>query len=163
VGRFTPIGGDAMLAPVNDAFRERLWPGPTGWAVAAGLGVLVGLVLFPVSIALAWGVGAAAVALALVVAAALTPRVEVAEGELRAGSAHIPLELLGAVTPLAGEALRTALGPELDARAYVCLRGWVHSAVRVELTDPQDPTPYWIVSTRRPHELVTALGATTRP
>ncbi len=147
-----------MLAPVASPFRERLWPGPSGWLVAAGLGALVGLVLFPVSVSLAWGVGIAAIVLALVVSAALTPRVEVAGGELRAGSAHIPLDLLGPATPLAGEALRAALGPDLDARAYVCLRGWVHSAVRVPLLDPQDPTPYWIVSTRRPGALVAALA-----
>jgi len=150
-----------MLAPVNDAFRERLWPGPTGWLVAAGLGALVGLVLFPISVPLAWAVGAAAVALALVVAAALTPRVEIADDELRAGSAHIPLSLLGTATPLVGEALRTALGPDLDARAYVCLRGWIHSGVRLEVVDLQDPTPYWIVSTRRPHALVAALAQAT--
>jgi hypothetical protein len=147
-----------MLAPVNDAFRERLWPGPTGWLVAAGLGALVGLVLLPVSTGLAWGVGAGAVVLALLVTASLASRVEVAAGELRAGSAHIPVALLGTATPLAGEALRTALGPDLDARAYVCLRGWVHSAVRVELLDPADPTPYWVVSTRRPDALAAALS-----
>jgi len=153
-----PIRDDAMLAPVDETFRERLWPGPGGWLIAAGLGALVGLVLFPISVALAWGVGAAAVVLALVVTAALTPQIAVTGGELRAGSAHIPLPLLGDATPLAGDELRTALGPDLDARAYVCLRGWVHTAVRVELTDPEDPTPYWIVSTRRPRALVAALA-----
>jgi hypothetical protein len=154
-----PIRDDAMLWPVNDAFRERLWPGPAGWLIAAGLGALVGLVLFPISVGLAWGVGALAVVLALVITAALTPQVAVAGGELRAGSAHIPLPLLGPATPLADDGLRTALGPDLDARAYVCIRGWVHTAVRVELMDPEDPTPYWIVSTRRPRALVAALSA----
>jgi hypothetical protein len=146
-----------MLAPVTDAFHERLWPGPGGWLIAAGLGSLIGLVLFPVSLALAWAVGIAAVIVALVVTVALTPRVAVAGGELRAGAAHIPVSLLGDATTLSGEALRTALGPDLDARAHVCLRGWIHSAVRVELMDPEDPTPYWIVSTRRPAELAAAV------
>ncbi|MBN9375304.1 MAG: DUF3093 family protein, partial [Cellulomonas sp.] len=95
-----------MLAPVTAPFHERLWPGPAGWLVAAGLGALVGLVLFPVSIALAWGVGAVAVVLGLVAAAALTPQVAIAGGELRAGSAHIPVDLLGEATPLSGDALR---------------------------------------------------------
>lgn len=146
-----------MLAPVDVAFRERLWPGPVGWLVAVGLGALVGLLLYPISLGLAWGVGVAAVLLALVVAVALTPRVEVSGGELRAGAAHVPLSLLGEATPLSGDALRAALGPEADARAYLCLRGWVHSAVRVELTDPGDPTPYWVISTRHPAALVAAL------
>lgn len=145
---------------MDHPYRERLWPGPGGWLVTAGLGALVGLVLFPVSTGLAWGVGAAAVGAAVGLTAALTPRVEVSGGELRAGAAHIPLSLLGAVTPLSGEALRSALGPDLDARAYVCLRGWVHGAVRLGVVDPDDPTPYWIVSTRNPPALCAALTGT---
>lgn len=145
---------------MDHPYRERLWPGPGGWLVAAGLGALVGLVLFPVSTGLAWGVGAAAVAATVGLTAAATPRVEVSLDELRAGAAHVPLSLLGDVTPLSGEALRSALGPELDARAYVCLRGWVHGAVRLDLVDPDDPTPYWIVSTRNPSALCAALTGT---
>jgi hypothetical protein len=30
--------------------------------------------------------------------------------------------------------------------------------VRVELTDPEDPTPYWLVSSRRPDALARALA-----
>lgn len=86
-----------------------------------------------------------------------TPRVRVRGGELSAGAARIPIDLVRDPRPLVGEELREALGPGLDARAYLCLRGWVHSAVRVDVDDPQDPTPYWIVSTRRPDELVAAL------
>jgi hypothetical protein len=46
----------------------------------------------------------------------------------------------------------------LDGRAYLCLRGWISPVVRVELDDPDDPTPYWLVSTRRPAQLVAALA-----
>ena len=35
------------------------------------------------------------------------------------------------------------------------------SGVRLEVVDPQDPTPYWIVSTRLPHALVAALAEAT--
>ena len=147
----------------DDAFHERLWPGAGGWLVATGLGVFVGLVLFPLSIGLAWGVGVAVAVAAVVVTAVTTPRVEVVGGELRAGAAHVPLSLLGDATPLSGDALRSALGPDLDARAYVCLRGWVHSAVRVDVTDPADPTPYWLVSTRRPAALAATLRQADHP
>ena len=34
---------------------------------------------------------------------------------------------------------------------------------QVALEDPEDPTPYWIVSTRRPDDLVAALGGVARP
>jgi hypothetical protein len=34
----------------------------------------------------------------------------------------------------------------------------VGPVVRIEVTDPHDSTPYWIVSTRHPDALVAALG-----
>ena len=46
----------------------------------------------------------------------------------------------------------------LDARAHVCLRAWARTAVRVEVVDPADPTPYWLVSTRHPARLAAAIG-----
>jgi hypothetical protein len=39
------------------------------------------------------------------------------------------------------------------------VRGWIPGVVRVELRDPEDPTPYWIVSSRRPQELAKALSS----
>ena len=44
-----------------------------------------------------------------------------------------------------------------DARAYLLLRPYRKKAVKVSLSDPADPTPYWLVSTRRPDALAAAL------
>ena len=38
------------------------------------------------------------------------------------------------------------------------LRPWVSTTVELTLADPADPVPYWLVSTRRPGALATALG-----
>jgi len=139
-------------------FSERLWPSVGGWLLAPGLGVAIGLILLPLG-SLVAAVGALATAAAAVAGlAATSPVVEVAHGRLRAGRAQVPLELVGTATPAAGEEARQERGPRLDARAYLCIRGWVDPVVRVELTDPQDPTPYWLVSTRRPDQLVAALA-----
>jgi hypothetical protein len=81
----------------------------------------------------------------------------VSDGVLRAGSARIPVALLGPAQALDVAAMRHELGPGLDARAYVCLRAWARTGVRVALDDPADPTPYWLISTRRPQLLVEAL------
>jgi len=149
------VAGGAAAAP----FSERLWPGPGGWTLVGALVVMLAIVLVPLGTAAtvlglltATGVAVAAVVL-------LTPRVEVRDGELLAGAAHVALALLGEARVLTGEELRHELGPGLDARAHLCLRGWIGSAVRVELVDPQDPTPYWVVSTRRAQELVAAVAA----
>jgi hypothetical protein len=43
-------------------------------------------------------------------------------------------------------------------RAFMLLRGYVPTAVRVEVSDPDDPTPYLYLSTRRPEQLARVLG-----
>lgn len=139
-------------------FRERLSPGPGAWCGALGLGVIVGVALWPLVATASVGVGALVAAGTVVALVASAPVVAVDGGELRAGKAHAPLDALGEVTTLGSdEEMRAALGPGLDARAYVCLRAWARTGVRVEVTDPTDPTPYWLLSTRRPDELAAAL------
>jgi hypothetical protein len=39
------------------------------------------------------------------------------------------------------------------------LRSYVPTALRVEVTDPADPTPYLYLSTRDPEALAAAIGA----
>lgn len=141
-------------------FRERLWPSWWVWAVGLGFGMSLGLVVMrvagPLTVALTAGVTTVLVLGLLVV---WTPRIEVSDGVLRVGRAHVPLQLLDGAEALSGEPARLARGPQLDARAYLCLRGWIPAVVRIHLADPQDPTPYWLVSTRRPDALLAALGA----
>ena len=48
-------------------------------------------------------------------------------------------------------------GQRLDARAWLVIRGWVSPVVKIPVTDPVDPAPYWLVSTRRPALLVDAI------
>jgi hypothetical protein len=86
-------------------------------------------------------------------------RLAVADGEFRAARAHIALEHLGPAEILDAEGTRLALGPAADARAFLVTRPYLKQAVRVPLDDPADPTPYWLVSTRRPEALAAALNA----
>ena len=85
-------------------------------------------------------------------------RITVADGVFRAGRAHIEGRHLGAVEALDAEQTRRTAGPEADARAYLVLRPYLKRAVRVQITDPADPAPYWLVSSRRPEELAGALS-----
>ncbi|WP_425956957.1 DUF3093 domain-containing protein [Xylanimonas sp. McL0601] len=145
-------------------FRERLLPGAGVLAAAGGVGLLVLIILLPIAptAALVAGVLVAAAGMLWLVAGA--PVVAVRDGELWAGRAHVPVTLLGEAQVLATrEQVREELGARLDARAHVLLRSWVPTAVRVVLEDPADPTPYWLVTTRRPEELAAALHAATGP
>jgi len=101
-----------------------------------------------------------AVAVPLLVAALVAlgrTRVQVVDGELRVGKAALPLRHVGRADVVERRGKQAALGPELDPSAFVLHRGWVGPLVRVEVTDPADPTPYWVLSVREPDRLITAL------
>jgi hypothetical protein len=101
-----------------------------------------------------------AVAVPLLVGALLwlgRTRVQVSENELRVGSAVLPLRYVGRADVVPREDKQTALGPELDPAAFMVHRAWIGPVVRVEVTDPDDPTPYWVVSVRNPDALLAAL------
>ena len=138
---------------------ERLTPSLVYWTLPVLTGIFGALVLAPFGVlAAATGAVAALVAVALLLArgAAL---VAVAGGELRVDRAHIPVSFISRVEPLTAAEAKDALGPGLDARAFVCTRPWVATAVRAHLADPADATPYWLIATRRPRELTAAITA----
>lgn len=151
------VPADGPAGPT--AFRERVLPGPGGWLTAPAFAAVLAVALWPASPPLGVAVGALAAVAGLAALWWTSPVVAVHDGTFRAGRAAIPVALLGPVTTLDAPGMRTELGPRLDARAYVCLRAWARTGVLVPLEDPQDPTPYWLVSTRRPHDLARALDA----
>lgn len=112
--------------------------------------------------ALAWGITAALVALfSATMLAYGSPRITVTDGALQAGNARIEVAYLGVAEPLDAEQARLAAGRDADARAYLLLRPYLKHAVRVEITDPADPAPYWLLSTRHPQSLARAISALT--
>ncbi|GEL96981.1 DUF3093 domain-containing protein [Cellulomonas terrae] len=154
--RGTPLPSSRAAAPT---YTERLWLGPLGWVLLVVFAAMMSIAFVPLDPRVAALVGAGVLVAGAVALVGLAPRVEVRDGVFRAGGAHIPVELLGAARALDADETRAELDTRLDARAHVCLRGWIHTAVRVEVQDPEDPTPYWVVSTRRPTALAAALHA----
>lgn len=141
------------------SYRERLWPAAWMYVVIALVIPATMLVFTPISIPA--GIATAIVLVvgctALLVRAA--PTIAVESGELLAGRARIPVVLLGETVAARGEEARLERGPGLDARAHLVLRGWIDPVVRIAVVDPDDPTPYWLVSTRRPVELAAAIAS----
>jgi hypothetical protein len=86
-------------------------------------------------------------------------RITVADGELRVDDARIPVGFVCDVTVLDATSKRLVLGPHAEPYAFVVQRPWVAGAVQVHLDDPADPTPYWLVSSRRPAALAAAIRA----
>jgi hypothetical protein len=83
--------------------------------------------------------------------------IEVNGGELRIDRAHIDFMYLGKVTALSADEMKKIRTRDADPAAYLAIRFWVSAGVKVEIKDPRDTTPYWIISTKRGEDLVKAL------
>lgn len=114
-----------------------------------------------------WGVIVAVVALAAVVwVLVYTSRNRVvverdASGEvwLRTGGASLPRSAVSRTVPVPPTARQAAMGRQLDPAAFVVHRTWIPAMAMLVLDDPDDPTPYWLVSTSEPEALLAAFGA----
>lgn len=137
-----PLAGAALLA----ASVRRGYPGLPGWLPYA--------VLLPIAVYMMLAMSRSRIR--------VIPEygdVESQQAELHVGQAHLPVRFIGSVEVIGKDAKRLALGPHLDPAAYIVHRGSIGPLLRVELTDPDDETPYWLFSTRKPERLARALGA----
>ena len=88
------------------------------------------------------------------------PVIKVGKTTLTVGRASIPRSLLGRIDEIAKEQIFQERGPKLDPAAYKVFQGTVKTALKITIMDANDPTPYWILSTRKPAQLATVLKAT---
>ena len=163
-GDSTPDTGST--APENSVlYSERLWVPIWWWGAGAAVAVLLAAEIHMGAPGIrAW---LPYVLLLPLIAWALFAfsrlRVEVVAGatgaELRVGSAHLPLDVASKAAVVPGTAKSAALGRQLDPLAFVQHRTWVKQMVIVVLDDPDDPTPYWLVSSRRPAELARIVNS----
>ncbi len=150
------------LAAAPIEYRERLYV-PLRWWVQATMFLATVWLAFVVALPtwIAWAGAGFLLALVYGLFAWVgASKIEVRDGVLYAGPARIALGYLGAVDPLDKEATRRVHGVEADVRAFLHTRPYLSRSVRVTIDDPDDPTPYWLVSTRHPDRLAAALTGT---
>ena len=151
--------------PVHELYDERLGVPLRWWALATMFLASV-LIAFLVATPLWLALTGTALLTAVVVVVFVnygSARVGVAEGMLHAGRAHIEVRHVGEAVALDAEGLRLLAGRDADARAYLLLRPYLSRGVRVDITDPADPAPYWLVGSRHPAQLVAAIEAARVP
>lgn len=146
----------------GDRYAERLSV-PWWWWLAAV--VVTGVVGHEIQLSAhdsPWGLlgylGAAIVCAMVLVSMGHTRIRVTADGELHAGKARLPRSVIARGASVPASAKSAALGRQLDPAAFLIHHAWVKTMVLLVLDDPDDPTPYWLVSTRRPAELLSALG-----
>jgi hypothetical protein len=141
-----------------NSYRERL--SPSWWMVVAVGFVMPATVLIFLPLSLPVGVlaGVGMWAGALAILWIFSPVIEVRNGVLRVGNARIDATYIGPVQAFRGHDARHEKGPGAHGLAWMSLRPWVDPVVKITVLDSDDPIPYWLVSTRRPEELISSLG-----
>ncbi|GHJ49643.1 hypothetical protein Cs7R123_69850 [Catellatospora sp. TT07R-123] len=152
----TGVGAARPAARHTERLTVPLWMWPVAVLVAGVLAAEIGLgapglrtwmpyaVLLPLALAGLWRLGRI--------------RVAVTGDEFQVDDARLPLRAVSRAIALDGATRRELLGPSADPLAFVVQRPWIAEAVQVVLDDPDDITPYWVVSTRRPDALARALN-----
>jgi hypothetical protein len=160
---------DTRAAAQSVRYRERLWVPWWWWPLALALASLIAVevnkgvrslpdwasfaVLLPVAVAVLLWFGRIEVQVA--------PN-QSGEVELWVGAAHLPVGVVARSAEVPRSAKSAALGRQLDPAAYVVHRAWIGPMVLLVLDDPDDPTPYWLISSRHPERVISALTADPR-
>lgn len=155
-------------------YSERWWPSAGVWTSLVVISLLAAATVVPIGWPwpLITSTGAAVGVTAAVLRTCHTLRVT--DTALTVGDRCLPRRRIVAATPLSDHDRRKAMGPLLDARSPLAVRGWIPTAVLVECTldteaehtgetedcvDTEHRTlaPPWIISTRYPQALCDAL------
>jgi len=153
----------SRVATQTVRYRERLWVPWWWWPIGVGLSAVLA---FEVNMGIRnlpnWLPYAVLAVVAVGVLLWLS-RIEIRvvddgeEVELWAGEAHLPASVITRSAAIPRSAKSAALGRQLDPAAHVLHRNWVGPMALVVLDDPDDPTPYWLVSCRNPERVLAAL------
>lgn len=96
--------------------------------------------------------------LIVLIALKTTLVIEVDESEMRAGPAHIELKYLGKATVLDSKEMGRLRTRDADPASFLIFRFWRSTGVKVEINDPRDQTPYWLITSKRNNELAEILN-----
>ena len=144
--------------PAQPIYAERLAI-PRRWWVIATVGVALGGA--EVFAGFDWHIIAIvyaglAIPTALLLVGMGRTRLRVDGDGLHAGGRVLASDDIAEAVLLDARGTRHMLGPGRNPDAHVVARGFVKTAVLLRPAD--DATPYWLVTTRRPRELLAALG-----
>jgi Protein of unknown function (DUF3093) len=146
------------MQPSAASYDERLTAPRSWWLISLLVGVSFALILLPFgTLPLLGGLVGGTAAAAVVASSYGSLRIRIVGGSLIAGEAKIPLSALGEAEILDAEEARAWRTHKADTRAFLLLRAYIPRALKVEVIDPEDPTPYLYLSTREPERLAEAL------
>jgi hypothetical protein len=139
-------------------YSEWVLPNWTSFLPVLAIYPTLWLTFLPIDLVLGTTLGIGLTVLVIILMIAKSARIKVSDSSLVVANASIERRFISAVETIAAEDGFAARGRDLDPRAWIHFQGSVKTLVRVTIEDPEDPTPYWLFSTRNPVELRKALG-----
>ena len=139
-------------------YSEWVLPNWTSFLPVLAIYPTLWLTFLPIDLVLGTTLGIGLTVLVIILMIAKSARIKVSDSSLVVANASIERRFISAVEAIAAEDGFAARGRDLDPRAWIHFQGSVKTLVRVTIEDPEDPTPYWLFSTRNPVELRKALG-----
>ena len=83
--------------------------------------------------------------------------IEITADELMVGRAHIELKYIDHATALKSSEMKNIRGRDADPIAFLGIRIWSSTGVKIVLNDQRDQTPYWLITSNKADALVNAL------
>jgi hypothetical protein len=139
-------------------YHERVVPGPGAFIPLALIPPTGYLTLSPINEAVGVFIGVFGTLLTVALLIWLSPVIELTDESLKVGKANVPRSALGKATAILAPEAFAERGPRLHARAFIRFQPTVKTLIKVEVTDPTDPTPYLLFSTRKPELLAKLLN-----
>ena len=84
--------------------------------------------------------------------------IEIDSEELRVGPARIERKYIGQCENLEAPALKLVRGRDADPAAYLGIRFWQPTGIKMHVLDSRDSTPYWLITSKRGQEMTALLN-----
>lgn len=143
--------------PESLLYKERVLPNFGTFAAVFALLPSLTIVSEPFDIRIGLAIGIVVVITIWTLLIFRAPTIELSNLKLKVGSVGIFRDLIGQAEVISKERIFLERGPNLDPGAHKVFQGSVKTAIKIAILDPEDPTPYWLISTRKPNKLAELL------
>jgi hypothetical protein len=143
--------------PESPLYKERVLPNFGTFAAVFALLPSIAIISEPFDIRIGLAVGVVVVITIWTLLILRAPTIELSQLELRVGRVGIFRNLIGEAEVISKDRILLERGPNLDPGAHKVFQGSVKTAIKIAILDPEDPTPYWLISTRKPDKLAELL------
>lgn len=138
-------------------YRERVTPKWTSFLPLSLILPTFWLTFAPINAAFGIGLGTSITLIVVALMVSNSPVIVITPEQIRVGKAALPMKYVAKEKAIEEKNAFAERGPMLDSRAYLALQSSKKGLIKIEVSDPNDPTPYWLFSTGKPELVLEAI------